>query len=298
MSGAVEVTPDLLRGWRVPPIGESTDKEERGRVLVVAGGPQVAGATLLTAVAALRAGAGKLQVGAPRSLAVALALALPEARVFPAAETAEGEMDPKAAPELAAAMGRSDAVVIGPGMLDEALAGELALRLAEADGPAMVVDAAAMVGLADDPGRARSRSGRLVLTPHAGEMAALLERPKEEVADDPLAAAREAAGRFQAVVALKGAETFVVTPDGAAWRHTSEAVGLATSGSGDVLAGVIAGLLARGASPAQATVWGVYLHGQAGLRLSRRIGRLGFLARELLEEIAPVLDGLENDPTE
>jgi NAD(P)H-hydrate repair Nnr-like enzyme with NAD(P)H-hydrate dehydratase domain len=70
-------------------------------------------------------------------------------------------------------------------------------------------------------------------------------------------------------------------------------VGLATSGSGDVLSGIVAGLLARGAAPAQAAVWGVYVHGQAGVRLSRRIGRIGFLARELLDEIAPVLDALE-----
>jgi NAD(P)H-hydrate repair Nnr-like enzyme with NAD(P)H-hydrate dehydratase domain len=95
------------------------------------------------------------------------------------------------------------------------------------------------------------------------------------------------------VVALKGADTVVVTPEGSAWRHRGEAVGLATSGSGDVLAGVIAGLLARGAAPAQAAVWGVHVHGQAGVRLSRRIGRLGFLARELLDEIAPVLAELE-----
>jgi ADP-dependent NAD(P)H-hydrate dehydratase len=295
---AVAVTPELLRGWPVPAIGDSTDKEARGRVLVLAGGAEVAGATLLTAIAALRAGAGKLQVGAPRSLAVPLALALPEARVIPATETQGAQLAAEAAGDLAGALAGCDAMVIGPGMLDEALAGELALRMAEAEGPAMVADAAAMVGLAADPVRARAKGGQLVLTPHAGEMAAMLGRPKAVVEAGPLAAAREAAARLQAVIALKGAVTFVVTPEGSAWRHSSEAVGLATSGSGDVLAGVITGLLARGASPAQAAVWGVYLHGQAGLRLSRRIGRLGFLARELLEEIAPVLDGLENDPAE
>jgi hydroxyethylthiazole kinase-like uncharacterized protein yjeF len=296
MSAAIEVTPELLRGWRPPRISEESDKEARGRVLVLAGGAQVAGATLLTAIAALRAGAGKLQVGAPRSLATALALAIPEARVFPAAESDDGELAPEAAHDLADALARCDAAVLGPGMLDEGHAGELALRMAEGEGPAMVVDAAAMLGLAADPARARPQRGRLVLTPHAGEMAALTRRSKAEVAADPLAAARGAAARLKAVVALKGAETFIVTPDGAAWRHRGQAVGLATSGSGDVLAGIIAGLMARGASPAQATVWGVHVHGQAGVRLARRIGRLGFLARELLEEIAPVLHELENDP--
>jgi hydroxyethylthiazole kinase-like uncharacterized protein yjeF len=293
VSKPIDITPELLARWPLPSIGGETDKDARGRVLVFAAGAQVAGATLLTALAAMRAGAGKLQVGAPRSLAHALALAIPEARVMPLPETAGGELAPEAADELAEALARCDAAVVGPGMLDEALAGELALRLAEADGPAMVVDAAAMAGLAAEPGRARSQGGRLVLTPHFGEMAQLSDCDKAEVEADPLGAARALASRLDAVVALKSAETFVVAPDGEAWRYLSQAPGLATSGSGDVLAGVITGLLARGASPAQATAWGVHVHGQAGLRLSRRIARLGFLARELLDEIAPVLDGLE-----
>ena len=293
MSAPTEITGELLAGWRPPRIDGDSDKEARGRVLVLAAGAQVAGATLLTAVAALRAGAGKLQVCAPASLATALALALPEARVMPAPETVTGELAPQASQAIGEALGRCDAAVIGPGMLDEGLAGELALRLAAAEGPVLVVDAAAVVGLARDPGRAATHGGRLVLTPHLGEMAALSGCAKGEVEADPLAAARTAAARFQAVVALKGADTLIVTPQGQAWRHRGGAVGLATSGSGDVLAGAIAGLAARGASPAQAAAWGVFAHGQAGVRLAARVGRLGFLARELLDEIAPVLNDLE-----
>jgi len=293
VSRPIAVTPELLAGWRLPHVGDDSDKEARGRVLVLAGGVQVLGATLLTGLAALRVGAGKLQIGAPRSLVPALALAMPEARVIPAAETTTGELAPQAAHELAEVLARCAAAVIGPGMLEESLAGELALRMAEAEGPAMVVDAAAMVGLAGEPRRAHAQGGRLVLTPHLGEMAALCGCEKAEVEADPMAAARATAKRLWAVVALKGPETLIVTPDGDAWRYRGRAVGLATSGSGDVLAGVIAGLLARGVPPAQAAVWGVYVHGAAGVRLSRRIGRLGFLARELLDEIAPVLNALE-----
>jgi ADP-dependent NAD(P)H-hydrate dehydratase len=293
MSAPREVSADLLRGWPLPQVDEAGDKEVRGRVLVMGGGVQVAGAALLTAVAALRAGAGKLQIGAPERIAPSLALAIPEARVIPAPETPEGELSPQAAGVLGEALARSDAGVIGPGLLDGEAAGELALRLLEGEGPPVVVDAAAMEGLRAAPHRARAHGGRLVLTPHAGEMAALTGRDKAEIDADPLAAARRAASDLQAVVALKGATTFIVTPDGQAWRHSGGSVGLATSGSGDVLAGIVAGLIARGASPAQAAVWGVFTHGQAGERLARRIGRLGFLARELLDEIAPVLDGLE-----
>ncbi|MDB5452005.1 MAG: NAD(P)H-hydrate dehydratase [Caulobacteraceae bacterium] len=293
MSGIVDVTPELLAGWPLPVMAEGGDKDDRGRVLVLAGGAQVAGATLLTALAALRAGAGKLQIAAPRSLATALALAIPEARVVPAAETAAGELASEAADDILQLLGRCDACVIGPGMLDEGAAGELALRLLEGEGPAMVVDAAAMGGLMEAPERVRARGGRMVLTPHAGEMAALSGLAKDAVQADPLGAARDAARRLKAVIVMKGATTHVVTPDGQAWRHTGGVKGLATSGSGDVLAGIICGLLARGASPAQAAVWSVYAHGRAGARLTARIAPMGFLARELLDEIAPVLAQVE-----
>lgn len=246
MSGPVPVTDALLAGWRPPALSDTLDKDGRGRVMVLASGAQVAGATLLTATAALRAGAGKLRIAAPRSLAVGLALAIPEARVFPCPETGEGELAPEAAEHLAGVFAGSDAVVVGPGMLDEGAAGELALRIIEGEGPAMVVDAAAMLGLAEDPGRARRLRGRMVLTPHAGEMAGIAGCSRADVERDPLTVARAVAAALKAVIVLKGPTTFVVSPDGAAWRHEGGLAGLATSGSGDVLAGVVAGLLARG----------------------------------------------------
>lgn len=288
------VTAERLRDWPVPPVSEATDKESRGRVLVLGGGLQVAGAAILTGVAALRVGAGKLQIGAPASVAPALAIAVPEARVIPLAETAEGELAPHAADAVGGCVEKCDAVVIGPGLLDEAAAGNLVLKLLEAEqGPAMLLDAAAMSAPAARPHVAKARAGRLVLTPHAGEMAGLLDCRKAVVEADPLAAARQLAASLQAVVALKGAETFIVSPDGQAWRHSGGSKGLATSGSGDVLAGVIAGMLARGATPMQAAVWGVYIHGACGRALARRVAPLGFLARELLDEIAPATAALE-----
>jgi ADP-dependent NAD(P)H-hydrate dehydratase len=127
-----------------------------------------------------------------------------------------------------------------------------------------------------------------VLTPHAGEMAAMLGRPRDEVEADQARFAREAAARFGAVVALKGAQTFVAAPGGESYRNARGDVGLATSGSGDTLAGIVGGLLARGAEPVQAAVWGVYLHARAGRRLAERIG-IGFLAREIPAEIPPLM---------
>jgi hydroxyethylthiazole kinase-like uncharacterized protein yjeF len=274
-------------------VGEATDKEARGRVLVIGGSAQVAGAVVLAGIAALRVGAGKLQIGAPESVATALSVAIPEARVVPLAQTSDGELGPQAADAIGDLVTKCDAVVVGPGMLDDASAGALVLKLLEQQGPAMVVDAAAMSVLAKRADAARGHAGRLVLTPHAGEMAGLTDSAKADVEADPVGVARRLAASLQAVVALKGAETFIVSPDGQAWRHSGGSKGLATSGSGDVLAGVIAGLLARGAAPLQAAVWGVCVHGAAGRALAERIAPVGFLARELLDEIAPVMAGLE-----
>jgi len=128
-----------------------------------------------------------------------------------------------------------------------------------------------------------------VVTPHAGEMARLLDRDKALIEADPLAAAREAAAGLKGVVVLKGSETLVVSPDGRAWLHRGGVVGLATSGSGDVLAGIVGGLMARGAPPLAAAAWGVCVHAEAGRRLSVRVGPTGFLARELLDEIAGLI---------
>jgi NAD(P)H-hydrate repair Nnr-like enzyme with NAD(P)H-hydrate dehydratase domain len=120
-------------------------------------------------------------------------------------------------------------------------------------------------------------------------MASLLGVDRTDVERNAAAYARDAAERFGAVVALKGAETWIAEPAGALFHYAGGSVGLATSGSGDTLAGVVAGLAARGAPASCAAVWGAYLHGAAGAVLTRRMGRVGFLARELLAELPTLL---------
>lgn len=302
------VTAELLRGMPLPQPDGDGDKETRGRVLVVAGSVPVPGGALLAGIGALRAGAGKLQIATAAGIAPHLGLALPEALVAGLPETPDGGIAPDSAKVLAERASRCDTVLIGPGMMDEAavvaLTAGLLNRLDAAvaspngGGPRFVLDAGALAGLGRDPGPVQRHAGHVVITPHAGEMAGLLGCSREQVEADPLAAAWQTAAHLKAVVALKGSCTRIVTPDGRAWAYRGGTVGLATSGSGDTLAGIVAGLLARGASPQQAAIWGVYLHGEAGNRLSRRIGPLGFLARELLAEIPPAMaalaEGAEN----
>jgi ADP-dependent NAD(P)H-hydrate dehydratase len=283
-----KVTRALLWHIPLPRADEQGDKDARGRVLAVGGSTQTPGAMLLAGVAALRAGAGKLQLATVRSAAAALGVSVPESLVVALPETRSGEIAGEAAGRaLAERATQVDALLLGPGMSSErgahALTRALARRLGE--DATLVLDAAAVTALRDDEDLLLALHGCVVLTPHAGEMATLLKVEKDDVESNPASCARDAAARFGAVVALKGPESWIAEPDGTLYHYAGGSVGLATSGSGDTLAGIVAGLAARGAPPAHAAVWGAYLHGEAGELLARRIGPIGYLARELLDEV-------------
>jgi hydroxyethylthiazole kinase-like uncharacterized protein yjeF len=280
------VTPGLLRDWPLPQPDEGGDKHDRGTVLVVGGARSTPGAVLLAGLAALRVGAGRLSVATVAATSVALAVALPEALVDGLAEGDDGSLDPGCAEQVVASCGGAAAVVLGPGLLGKAAVRTLlADVLPKLTDSTVLLDAVALTALAGAPELLEGLAGRVVLTPNGGEMKALMGDDVRE-GDD---AARSLAERYGAVVAVRGA---VASPDGRLWRDEAGGIGLGTSGSGDVLAGVVGGLLARGCPPEQAAVWGQYLHAAAGDRLAARVGRLGFLARELLDELPLVLGGL------
>jgi ADP-dependent NAD(P)H-hydrate dehydratase len=294
--GPLVITPALLRRWPLPQPDHDGDKEARGRVLVVGGAREMPGAVLLAAVAALRAGAGKLQIATPQSIAPWVATAVPESRVVGLSETRAGAVDLTATDLLVQQANEAACVLIGPGLLDEAATAKLVRALLpRLVRPTVVLDAAALPCLGLEPAALHRLGGNAVITPHAGEMASCLGAEKAAVAADPLSTARRAAGLFRCVVALKGAETILCTPEGECYRNCAGNVGLATSGSGDTLAGIVAGLAARGVEPLHAAVWGVYLHAKAGEALARKIGPLGFLARELLDEVPRVMARLARE---
>lgn len=281
-----EITSALLAGWPLPQHDEGDDKEGRGRIFVAGGSAEIAGALILSSLASLRAGAGQLKIATGQSIARHVAAVILEAWVVPLPETAGGGFDPACAGALAENANNAHSVLIGPGMQDEeATHALLHALLPEIHAPTVVLDAAALACLHDAPHLLHSLEGNVIVTPHAGEMAGILGRSKDDIKADPCGAAVEAAAALRAVVAMKGSETFIATPEGRIFRNRHGGIGLATSGSGDTLAGIIAGLAARGASPEQATVWGVFLHARAGEVLAERVGPLGFLARELLAEI-------------
>jgi hydroxyethylthiazole kinase-like uncharacterized protein yjeF len=269
------ITPQLLRDWPLPEPGG--DKRSRGTVLIVGGSRDTPGAVLLAGVAALRAGAGRLQLAVERSTASALSIAVPEAKVVGLPER-YGNV-PDAVLELSA---DADVIAIGPGLDDVDETAELMRKVLDAaakDAP-VVLDAYALGALSNDESLIAGRLQPVLLTPNVTEAGRLLG---DEPGDDLATAARALAGRYHAVIALHG---HIAAPNGGGWREESGDIGLGTSGSGDVLAGIMAGLLGRGADPAQAACWGAHIHAVSGQRLMPRYGRTGFLARELVDEVA------------
>jgi hydroxyethylthiazole kinase-like uncharacterized protein yjeF len=282
------VTDALLRTWPLPSLAQSDGKEDRGRVIVIGGSSQIPGAALLAAEAVLRAGAGKLHIVTSQNCQAAIGIAVPEAKVSAAREDRTGNLeslDERLAKELASA----DAILLGPGLESCASSFRLARQVSQGCASPLVLDAGALENFQEAPPTDKGR----IITPHFGEMARLLGRPIGEIQQAPASLALQLARNTGTVVVLKSPTTFIAAPDGQCWVHVKGSVGLGTSGSGDVLAGLITGLVARGASLTQAAVWGVRLHGKAGELLSNRSGPVGFLAREISPQVPAILRQLD-----
>jgi ADP-dependent NAD(P)H-hydrate dehydratase len=291
------VTSSLLRGWPLPSPG--SDKKARGSVLVVGGSRETPGAVLLAGDAALRVGAGKLQVGTAGSVAPHVAPLVPEARVVGLAESPGGEIVPDARDRVLELAESADVVLLGTGLLrPEPAADLLEAVLPELDRP-VVVDALGSAYLTRRPDGVRHLHGRCVLTLNRSEVLHTLgdEGPGQDadaVDDvDDVAVTVRLAERVGAVVLCGGSRKVVATPEGDVVHLVEEGdAGLGISGSGDVQAGLVAGLLARGATPDQAAVWGAFLHGAGGQRLAESVGRIGFLAREISGVVPALVQSL------
>ncbi len=286
------VTPMLLRGWPLPePTGT---KYSRGQVIVVGGARATPGAAMLAGVAALRMGAGRLTMAVAESVAAHVAVAVPESGVRGLPESSSGSVTGEDAGRLLERdVRRGDALLVGPGLDDvdgTVRVLEELLALVPGDLP-VVLDAYGATVLPDlDPAVAGRISGRVVLTPNTNELGIMVGSDDLDADDIPEAAA-EVVERYGAVVACSGR---VVSAEGV-WRVATGDTGLGTSGSGDVLAGAVAGLLSRGAPREQALVWGAYTHAAAGDVLATKFGRVGYLAGELLPELPLVLGSLRGD---
>ena len=286
MPQSTEVTDSLLRGWPLP--SRDGSKYERGQVIVVGGAPASPGAAILAGVASLRAGAGRLTLAVGESVASTVAVTVPESAVLPLPESRKKSIDGSAVPAHDE-YERADAVLIGPGLDDADETLDLLDRVIPRLGSktTVILDAFAL-GVLPRFRDADTLAGRLILTPNVEEAELLLG---EELGDDLQGVATIARTYGAAVTCFSS----IAGPDGRTWSSRMDTPGLGTSGSGDVLAGVIAGLAARGASVDQAAVWGTHLHQRAGQLAGFPRGAQGYLAREICDAIPEAMRELEPD---
>jgi hydroxyethylthiazole kinase-like uncharacterized protein yjeF len=271
----------------LPPVVDG-GKETKGRILILAGSRDVPGAALLAACAAMRAGAGKLRIATIESAATQLGVAIPEAMVVGLSESDDGGFSGFAVERIRQMAGEVDAVVAGPGVKRSESCKRIADVLIETN-VALALDVAFLEALEPLHKRELDRTSTPILLPNADELASLLDCDPKHVDDDPVGCGVRAAELYRSMVLVKGVTSYVVTPAHEAWVYDGGAPGLGVSGSGDVLAGIVGGLLARGAEPLNALLWAVWLHGEAGARLANKIGPIGFLAREITDEVPALL---------
>jgi NAD(P)H-hydrate epimerase len=256
-----------------------------GHALVIAGARGFSGAAALSIRAAIRAGAGLVSAVVPEGIQPVVAGAALEAMIHAAPQSTAGSLSLEALPVIRSFWNRVQAVLIGPGLTRGSELHELVLALlAEAPVP-VVLDADALAVLGSDIDALATMKHGLVLTPHPGEMAGLLGLTAEAVQADRLTAAAHCARRSRAVVVLKGAGTVVAAPQQTTLINLTGNPGMATGGTGDVLAGLLVGLLAQGFSPYDAARAAVFVHGRAGDLASWRRCQVSLSAGDLLDEL-------------
>ncbi len=298
---ADEATTELITDeWAVSVLPErplQANKGSFGSVLVVAGSINYIGAAYLACSGAMRVGAGLVTLATAASLQPILASKLTEATFLPLPESSPGIISPEAARLIHEQLDNYDVLLLGCGLgqsqsaerliKDTLLSGKVTL-------PPLVLDADALNILAKIPNWWEQLSGNAILTPHPGEMARLTGTTVEKIQSDRSGKAQKAASDWQKIVVLKGAYTVVAAPDGQIRISPVANPGLASAGTGDVLSGTIAGLVAQGVPLADAAACGVYLHGKAGEMVSGILGDTGVIATDLVSALPPVIKQLKD----
>jgi hydroxyethylthiazole kinase-like uncharacterized protein yjeF len=278
--------PDAVILPRRPP---DAHKGTFGTAVVLAGSLGLTGAAYLSSTAAARTGAGLVRLLVADTIYPILAAKCTEVMATPVAEVAPGAVGHAAYSSILAQLAGAEVGIIGPGLGRDSSTWRLVVDLTTHASCPLVLDADGLNALADSP-RSKGKLGRhRVLTPHPGELARLTGKTADAINADRPAAARRAAKEWGAVVVLKGARTVVAHPDGRISEDPHEVPALATGGTGDVLSGIIGGLIAQGSDAYTAAVTGVYVHAAAGRRIAQRLGDSGLLAGDLLLEIPLVM---------
>ncbi len=282
--GPVELTKTRVRAL-MPPRPRDGHKGTFGHVFIIAGSRGFTGAAKLAGLGAARAGCGLVTLGIPRTLADAVATATMELMTLPLPSTrAESVSREAAAPAVRFAQDKA-AVALGPGLSQQPATRDFVRKFIAACAPPIVIDADGLNALAGQVDGISSVLKPPILTPHPGEMARLCACSTAEVQKDRAGTAARFARRYRCVVALKGLRTIIAGPDGDVYVNPTGNSGMGTGGTGDILTGILGGLLAQGLSPLDAAQLGVYLHGLAGDLAAADKTERGMIAGDLLDRI-------------
>lgn len=261
----------------------NTHKGTYGHVLVIAGSPGKSGAALMAGRSALRAGAGLATLAIPENLRMPLEIPTLEVMTVSLPETIKGTISIDAYDEIMKLAQDKRVVAIGPGLTTHPSTVELIFRLIRTLEIPMVIDADGINAVSQNPEILLEAKAPVILTPHPGEMARLV--PNIRIQNNRIPVAQETARKYNSFIALKGVRTIVASPDGNVFVNPTGNPGMATAGTGDVLTGIIAGLVAQNIIPVEAAKAGVFLHGVAGDLVAQEKGEYGLLAGDLIDAI-------------
>ncbi|MFZ5647516.1 MAG: NAD(P)H-hydrate dehydratase [Bacillota bacterium] len=284
---------ELVRSW-LPFRPNSSHKGDYGRVLVIAGSRGMAGAACLAAEAAYRAGAGLVTLVVPQAVYNPVAAKLTEVMVVPVSDTGEGTLSREALTVVRDMLDMADVLALGPGISGKAETQEAVREIVDLSNIPTVLDADGLNALAGQTDILKRARVPMVLTPHPGEMGRLTGLSSGAVQQDRLNLAKSWSSKWGAVLVLKGARSLVACPDGTVYINPSGNPGMATGGSGDVLTGAIAGLMAQGMESGRAAAAGVFLHGLAGDWAAVEKGMMGMMAGDILQAIPAVIRSMED----
>lgn len=283
------ITDDFLRRT-LRPRHPNAHKGALGHLVIIAGSPGMTGAAYMAGTAAMRSGAGLATIALPESLNPIMEIKTAEIMTKPLPETGAHTLGPVSYDAVKKFIEGKSAVVAGPGLGASKDVDSFIEMLIDGLSIPAVIDASALNAVAKNPGALKKLKAGVVLTPHPGEMSRLLRMPVSEVQKDRLGAARKLAEKTGAVVVLKGAATIVADKEGRTYINPTGNPGLATAGTGDILAGMIGGLLAQGYGLVESACASTYIHGLAGDEVKSENGEAGMMATDLLPHIPRLIN--------
>ena len=273
----------------------NTHKGTYGHLAVIAGSRGKGGAAALSSISALRAGAGLVTLALPECLNISFEVGIPEVMTFPLPDTKDGTIDKSALDILIKFLEGKSAVLIGPGITTNPSTSSLIKNLIKKVSCPMLIDADGLNIIADKIELLKDKPSPVVVTPHPGEMARMLNTTSKEIQANRIESSRKLSAEYGIYVILKGARTIVATPEGEVYINPTGNPGMATAGTGDVLSGIVAGFLSQGLSARDSSILGVYLHGLAGDIAAEKLSQTALIASDLIKTFPEAVKRVERD---